>query len=142
MADVKADRQNAKGSLIEAFSAFGGDALRDVWLFDQSDHEAMYLRADIERKVSELDVARFVDIERYGFVTRDTYGDLYYAEYEYTVRGFDEFETFRTFLADDEKKIGVFASFDRREGGYDYAELDETIAGVVADHPTEAFAPE
>jgi hypothetical protein len=113
-----------------------------VWLFDQDDHEALFVRDDVEQKVAELDVPVFVDNERYGYVTRDTYRDLYYAEYEYTVRGFDEFEQFRTFLADREEKIGVFASFDRRDDGYDYGELDGEIADVVGDRPVEAFAPE
>lgn len=133
---------DAKDALVDVFSAFGDDALRDVWLFDQDDHEAMYLREDVERKVADLDVPVFVDNERYGYITRDTYGNLYYATYEYTVRGFDEFEQFRTFLATDDVKVGVFASFDCRDGGYDFGELHESISAVVSEHSGGAFVPE
>jgi hypothetical protein len=135
-------RRDGKRALVEAFSTFGDDALRDVWLFDQDDHEAMYLREDVEQKIADLDVSRFVDNERYGYVTRDTYADLHYTSYEYTVRGFEGYEQFRTFLANDEVKVGVFASFDRRDGGYDFGDLHESISGVVADYPIEVFAPE
>ncbi|WP_115862695.1 DUF7522 family protein [Halorussus litoreus] len=141
MGDGSSSRDGAKGRLVDAFSAFGGDALRDVWLFDKDSHERMYLRDDVERKVADVDVPRFVDNERYGYVTRDTYADLYYADYEYTVRGFDEFEQFRTFLSDDSAGIGVFASFDPVGDGYNYRRLHETIAGVVADHAIEDFVP-
>jgi hypothetical protein len=134
-------RGDPKEALVEAFSAFGSDALRDVWLFDQRDHEALYLRDDVARKITDIDVPRFVDNERYGYVTRDTYSDLYYADYEYTVRGFDGFEQFRTFLADGEVKIGVFASLDPRDGGYDFGALDADVSAVVGDYPIEAFEP-
>ncbi|MFC7080261.1 DUF7522 family protein [Halorussus caseinilyticus] len=134
--------RDAKRALVEAFSAFGTDALRDAWLFDQHAYEGLYLREDVEEKVADLDVPRFVDNERYGYVARDAYDDLYYASYEYTVRGFDGFEQFRTFLDDADRKLGVFASFDRRDGGYDFGALHETVEGVVDDHPTDEFAPD
>ena len=142
MGDVDEGQCGAKDALVEAFSSFGGDALRDVWLFDRGSHEVMYLRDDVERKLSDVDVAKFVDNERYGYITRDTYGDLYYADYKYTVRGFDEFELFRTFLSEDDDRIGTFASFDPTQGRCDYRMLYETIGDVVADYPIEAFAPE
>lgn len=142
MGDVNEGQYGAKDALVEAFSSFGSDALRDVWLFDQNGHEGVYLRDDIERKLSDVDVAKFVDNERYGYVTRETYGDLYYADYEYTVRGFDEFELFRTFLSEGDDRIGTFASFDPAERGCDYRTLHDTICDVVADYPIEAFAPE
>jgi len=142
MGDVNEGQYGPKDALVEVFSSFGSDALRDVWLFDQRGHEEIYLRDDIERKLSEVDVAKFVDNERYGYVTRDTYADLYYADYKYTVRGFDEFELFRTFLSEGDDRIGTFASFDPTEGGCDYRTLYETIGDLVADYPIEAFAPE
>jgi hypothetical protein len=139
--DNRERREDGKKALVEAFSAFDPDALRDVWLFDQHDHEALYLRDDVARKIADIDVPRFVDNERYGYVTRDTYSDLYYTDYEYTVRGFDGFEQFRTFLADDEEKIGVFASFDCRDGGHDFGALDAAVSEVVADYALDAFDP-
>ncbi|PSQ47544.1 hypothetical protein BRD15_06965 [Halobacteriales archaeon SW_6_65_15] len=135
-------RPGGKRALVEAFDSFGGDALRDVWLFDQKGHESMYLRADVERKIDDIDVSTFVDNERYGYVTRDTYADLHYTSYEYTVRGFEGYEQFRTFLTNGEAKVGIFASFDRRDGGYDFGQLQESIATVVADYPIEDFVPE
>lgn len=134
--------RGAKRALVEAFSAFGGDSLRDVWLFDQTGHEAMYVRDDVERKIADQNVAKFIDNERYGYVTRQTYGDLHYAAYEYTVRGFDTYEQFRTFLAEDERKVGVFASFDRRDGGYDFGRLYDDVTAVAAESSTDALAPE
>lgn len=142
MGDDNSERRgDGKAALVEAFSAFGSDALRDVWLFDQHDHEALYLRDDVAQKIADIDVPRFVDNERYGYVTRDTYSDLYYTDYDYTVRGFDGFEQFRTFLADGDEKIGVFSSFDCRVGGYDFGALSDAISGVVADHSFDAFEP-
>ncbi|WP_435178857.1 DUF7522 family protein [Halorussus sp. AFM4] len=135
-------RRDAKAALVDAFSIFEGDALRDVWLFDQRDHEELYVREDVCDKITDVDVSRYVDNERYGYVTRDTYSDLHYASYEYTVRGFDGYEQFRTFLDCADARVGVFASFDRREGGYDFGALHDAIEDVVADHPPAAFAPE
>ena len=134
--------RDAKRTLVEAFSAFGDDALRDAWLFDQHAYEGLYLREDVEEKVADLDVPRFVDNERYGYVTRDIYSDLYYASYEYTVRGFDDFEQFRTFLLGEDRRVGLFASFDRREGGYDFGALSERLSTVAGEYAVEAFAPE
>jgi hypothetical protein len=142
MGDEETERREAKRALVEAFSTFGSDALRDVWLFDQQGHERLYVRDDVAEKVADLDVPRFVDNERYGYVTRDTYRDLYYADYTYTVRGFDGFEQFRTFLCEGDRRIGAFGSFDRREGGYDFGGLNDALTEVVADYSFDAFAPE
>ncbi|WP_128478305.1 DUF7522 family protein [Halorussus pelagicus] len=143
MGDENAERRpEAKRALVEAFSTFENDALRDVWLFDQRNHERLYLRDDVAEKIADLDVPRFLDNERYGYITRDIYRDLYYADYAYTVRGFGEFEQFRTFLTGDDRKIGAFASFDRRQGGYDFGALDDDIDDVVAAYPLDAFVPE
>ena len=43
---------------------------------------------------------------------------------------------------DENSRVGVFASFDRREGGYDFGDLHETVSSVLADRPVEAFAPD
>ena len=133
---------NGKSALVEAFASFGGDALRDVWLFDQSSYESLYLRDDVGEKIADVDVATFVDNERYGYVTRETYADLHYTSYEYTVRGFGEYEQFRTFLAEDDRKIGLFASFDRRPGGYNFGDLQTSVDGLLEEYPTATFVPE
>ena len=133
---------DGKSALVDAFAFEGGDALRDVWLFDQSSYESLYLRDDVAEKIADVDVATFVDNERYGYVTRETYADLHYTSYEYTVRGFDEYEQFRTFLAEGERKIGLFASLDRCPEGYNFGSLHASVEQLLEEYPTEAFVPE
>ena len=58
------------------------------------------------------------------------------------VRGFDGFEQFRTFLSAGDEKIGVFASFDRREGGYDFGTLYRDIRSIVDENVVASFVPE
>jgi hypothetical protein len=128
--------------LLGVFRGFGGRALRDVWLFDERAFERVYVRDDVAEAIADgdLDVERFVDNERYGFVTRQTYESLYYADYGYTVRGLSSFEQFRTFLCD--QPIGVFASFDLADDGYDYRQLDESVQELALELGPETFAPE
>ncbi|SFR53012.1 hypothetical protein SAMN04487947_1987 [Halogeometricum rufum] len=128
--------------LLGVFRDFGGRALRDVWLFDERAFERVYVRDDVAEAIADgdLDVERFVDNERYGFVTRQTYESLYYADYGYTVRGLSSFEQFRTFLCD--QPIGVFASFDLADDGYDYRQLDESVQELALELGPETFAPE
>lgn len=134
---------SGKGVLVDTFREFGGDDLRDVWLFDQTHHESLLVREDVAANLEDVDVSRYVENERYGYITRDTYSMLHYATYEYTIRGFDEYEQFRTFLQNgDEFKVGVFASFDQQPGGRDYQELQRQLDEVVADYPISAFEPE
>ncbi|WP_458190289.1 DUF7522 family protein [Haladaptatus sp. NG-WS-4] len=127
-----------KDVLVSAFAEFGGERLRDIWLFDQTDYEVLYLRDDVETKLEDVDVSKYVDNERFGFVTRDTYDQLYYASYRYTVRGFDDFEQFGMFFSDDERNVGVFASFDQRLSGYDYESLFRHMTDIASgyDVPT------
>ncbi len=133
---------DATDRLVAVFQTFGGDALRDVWLFDQWTYEQLYAREDIDGVLDELDIERFVDNERYGYVTRNTYESLYYADYEYTIRGFTSFEQFRMFLSNEETRIGVFASFDRQTStGYDFGSLHGDIQSVADDYPLVEFTP-
>jgi len=85
-----------------------GDSLRDVWVFGERRTRALYLRDDVEEALADHDTEPYIDNERYGYITRETYENLTYASYEYTVRGFDSFETFRTFVSD----VGVLVSYD------------------------------
>ncbi|SFR57976.1 DUF7522 family protein [Halogeometricum limi] len=126
--------------LLDVVQEFGGDALRDVWLFDEHTSERVYVRADVAETISEegLDVERFIDNERYGFVTRRTYESLYYADYGYTVRSLSSFELFRTFLGDE--PLGVFVSFDPKEGCYDYNRLNDSIGSLVDELGATAFS--
>lgn len=136
-----APEDDAKTALASVFSEFGGESLRDVWLFDQSAFEALYLREDVAEKLETVDVARFVDNERYGFVTRDTYDQLYYASYQYTARGFDDFEQFRTFFGENGYRLGVFASFDQRDGGYEFATLNERVEETASRYELSSVTP-
>jgi hypothetical protein len=133
---------DATDTLVATFRSFGEDALRDVWVFDQWTHQKLYTRDDVEARLDSLDVEGVIDNERYGYITRDTYESLYYAEYAYTVRGFSSFELFRTFLVDDEGRVGIIASFDRRTGGYDFPALSTEIQTVLDDHSVTEFVPE
>ena len=83
---------DATDSLLATVRAFGDDSLRDVWLFDQWTHERLFVRDDVAERLADVDVKGFVDNERYGYVTRDTYEAIWYSEYRYTVRGFESFE--------------------------------------------------
>ncbi len=131
-----------KEALVSAFAEFGGESLRDIWLFDQSDFETLYLRDDVAAKLEEIDVSKFVDNERYGFVTRDTYDQLYYASYQYTVRGFDDFEQFRMFFSGDDRNVGVFASLDQQTGGHDYEALFQHVRDVAIGYEISSLVPE
>ncbi|SFK88672.1 hypothetical protein SAMN04487950_1646 [Halogranum rubrum] len=132
---------DATEALVATFQSFGEGALRDVWLFDQWTHQNLYLRADIESQLSDLDVDAFIDNERYGYITRDTYESLYARDYDYTVRGFASSELFRTFFADDDTRIGVLAGFDRREGGYDFAALSAELQTILDEYSVTELVP-
>ncbi|SDM35638.1 hypothetical protein SAMN04487949_1391 [Halogranum gelatinilyticum] len=131
----------ATATLVATVRTFGGEALRDVWLFDQWTHQKLYARDDVEDRLDNLDVTSFIDNERYGYITRDTYESLYYADYDYTVRGFSSFELFRTFLTDDDARVGVLASFDRTEGGYDFGTLSAEVQAILDEYPVSEFTP-
>ncbi|WP_255149941.1 DUF7522 family protein [Halorarius halobius] len=99
---------DATDEFTAVFREFAGTGLRDVWSFDVESERCLYIRRDVAERLEGHDPARYIDNERYGFITRHTYDDLTYADYEYTVRGFDEFTTFRTFF----DGFGVLASVD------------------------------
>ncbi|MEE6208949.1 hypothetical protein U3A55_02105 [Salarchaeum sp. III] len=136
-------RQSTPGkeALYAVVEAFGGDALRDLWVFDGDTQEPLFIREDVADELSETNAERYIDNERYGFVTRETYDNLHYAEFYYTVRGFDTFEQYRTFVSRDGERVGVLCSFDRRDGGYDFADLTERIPSELADYPLSDLLP-
>ncbi|MFC4359093.1 hypothetical protein ACFO0N_14175 [Halobium salinum] len=126
--------------LVEVVRAFGGDELRDVWLFDQWTHQRLFVRRDVADVLDDVDIDVCIDNERYGFVTRETYETLYYADYEYTLRGFSEFVQFRTFLDDGETRVGVIASFDR-SGGLDPGTLYADLTDLREEFAVSEFTP-
>ncbi|MGM0591706.1 MAG: DUF7522 family protein [Halobacteriota archaeon] len=127
--------------LVATFLDFGGDSLRTVWVFDQTTHERLYVREDVSASMGNDRVRKFVDNERYGYITRSTYESLYDCDYSFTVRGFDSFELFRTFIATDAKAVGVFAGFDAIEDGYDFGSLNREIQENTADISPDGFFP-
>lgn len=130
-----------KSRLLDTTRAFGGAALRDLHVFTTEDHEAIYLRDDVEDHISDVSLEKYIDNERYGYVTRATYEDLHYTEYRYTVRGFAGFEQFRTFLGPD-RNLGVLASFDQGSDHEGWLALQERLEAVVAEGGVEALLPE
>ena len=116
---------DASGSFLDLFEGFAGDALRDVWVFDEDGQECLYIRNDVSTRLDGHDPERYIDNERYGFITRRTYDELTYASYQYTVRGFDEFTTFRTFLGE----FGVLASVDSG-ADHDFGELFDRLCAT------------
>lgn len=131
----------AKSRLVSVIETFAGEYLRDIWVLDQRTQESLYVRDDVAENIADVDVERYMDNERFGFVTRDTYNQLHYSEFAYTLRGFDTWELFRTFLVEDGAKVGVLCSLDRREGGFDYSRLNEEVHALVEEFDIEAFAP-
>ncbi|QDX41855.1 hypothetical protein FQU85_09600 [Salarchaeum sp. JOR-1] len=127
--------------MFAVVETFGGGALRDLWVFDGDTQEPLFIREDVADELADADAERYIDNERYGFVTRETYDNLHYAEFYYTVRGFDTFEQYRTFVSRGDERVGVLCSFDRREGGYDFADLTELLADELADYPLAELRP-
>lgn len=119
------------GPLLARVRSFAGDALRDCWVIDLEGETLLYIRDDVAERVEAFDPGPYIDNERYGFITRDVYEDLSYAHYQYTVRGFDEFEQFRTFPGAE--PVGVLVSVDRTGERYDFGALYDAIEAVVDD---------
>jgi hypothetical protein len=119
-----------QSTFLTAFRDFAGDALRDVWVFDETDLHCLYIREDVAASLEDHDPARYIDNERYGFITRRTYENLTYASQQYTVRGFTEFTQFRTFLPRSERDgvFGVLASLDPEP--YDFQSLYDALCGA------------
>lgn len=129
-----------KDELVEICRSYGGDRLRDVWIFTADAEESVYLRDDLEAKLDGVDVDQFIDAERYGYIERDTYEALYYAEYEYTLRGMDEFDQYRTFLGDRSNRIGLMLSFDTN-GEIDYRALTDDLRTLYERYGPDELSP-
>ena len=138
---VGGDDTGAKSALVSVVEGFGGGSLRDLWVLDERTQEPLYVRDDIAKNIEDVDVERYMDNERFGFVTRDTYNQLHYSTFAYTLRGFDTWELFRTFLVEDGDKVGVLCSLDRREGGFDYSRLNEEIHDLLESFDVTDFSP-
>jgi hypothetical protein len=126
--------------MVDAVEGVAGSALRDVWVFDQEIERCLYIREDVEAALEGHEPERYIDNERYGYITRQTYEELTYTSYRYTVRGFDEFETFRTFLRDgDGNRFGVLTSTDTDDAP-DYETLYGALTAASGDVTFDAMA--
>jgi hypothetical protein len=136
---------DATERLVGVVRRFGGDATRDVWVFDQATHELLFARPDVADSLDRELMDRAIDDERYGFVTRNTFESLYDTGYAFTVRGFDGFDQYRTFVgaADERNDVGVLARFDetRPDGEIDYRALHEAVSALVDEVGVRAVAP-
>ena len=138
---VRSDVGDAKAALVDAAEAAIGDRLRDVWVLDQRTQEALFLREDVAERISDVDVEKHLDNERYGFVTRETYDLLHYSEFRYTHRGFDTWELFRTFVDDGDQQVGVVVGVDADGTNYDFGALTDDVHAVADEHGVAALAP-
>lgn len=118
--------------LVAVLRDADGDSLRDAWLFDEQGYEPVYVRSDVRAQIADVDVERYIDNERYGYITRDTYESLHYTDYEYTVRGFDEFVQYRTFLPAGDDRVGLMASYDP-DTPVDFKRLTARLTEVAHD---------
>jgi hypothetical protein len=130
-----------KAALVEMLRDAIGDNLRDVWVLDQRTQEPLYLREDVVDRIEDINEEKFLDNERYGFVTRQTYNLLHYSEFRYTHRGFDTWELFRTFVVDGDTQVGVLVGVDSDGTNYDFAALTDDIHAVADDHGVDALIP-
>ncbi|WP_336037349.1 DUF7522 family protein [Halobacterium yunchengense] len=134
--------EGGKAALVDALRDDLGENLRDVWVLDQRAQQPLFLRADVAEKIDDVDVEKHLDNERYGFVTRQTYDLLHYSEFQYTHRGFDTWELFRTFLSADGTQVGVLVGVDSDGTNYDFGALTATIRALGDEYGVAAFAPD
>jgi hypothetical protein len=121
----------SESAITSVFNTAAGTHLRDVWTFDRESETCLFMREDVRALTDDQDLRPFIDNERYGYITRLTYEALAHATYQYTVRGFDGFETFRTFLqTEDGEVVGVMASVDATTD-VDYSALYEDLVGLA-----------
>ena len=91
--------------LISVCRTATGDELRSITYFTADDYEQLYLRSDLER---DADIDRFVENERLGFTSQQTYGDSELGEYEFTIRVFEWGYVTRVIVGDH----GVYVTTD------------------------------
>lgn len=137
----QSELDGAKAALVELLVDAIGENLRDVWVLDQRTQEPLYLREDVAERVDDINVEKFLDNERYGFVTRQTYNLLHYSEFRYTHRGFDTWELFRTFVVDSETQVGVLVGLDSDGTNYDFTAYTDEIHDIADEYGVDAFVP-
>jgi hypothetical protein len=103
-----------------------GDRLRAIAFFTPTDQRLVYLRDDIESTES-LDT--FVENERYGFETQDSYDDPELGDYRSTIRIFEQGYLTRVIVGDH----AVFVTTDEMEIKR-FRDLTEAAESILAEH--------
>jgi len=103
--DTTPEKQGGQGPTLEEqivsiCRTTVGDGLRSVILFTEEDHDILYMRRDLEKMGEAVRTVKeqFVDNERLGFDSRETYDELMVdpdtepdiGEYEFTIRVFSQ----------------------------------------------------
>jgi len=134
------ERTSGRSALLTAVREQCDASLRDVRVLDRDSHDALFVRPDVRERLDDVALDRYLDNERLGYLSHDTYEGLHYAEFRYTVRGFDCFTQFRTFLRDGEERIGVLVGVDAGTDT-DFDALFERIAAVAEEFGTASLTP-
>lgn len=111
--------------LVSAARTAIGDELRSAVYFTADECEQVYLREGLER---EADVERFVDNERLGFSSQQTYGHTELGDYQFTIRAFDHGYLTRVVAGDH----GVFVTTDGMSIDR-FEEVATALRGVLGD---------
>ena len=125
-------------SLVSTCRAALGDLLRSVVYFTPEEYELLYLRSDLyggDEERARAVKAEFVENERMGFTSDETYGKLAdedaepgVGDYQFTVRGFSRGFVNRVIVGDR----GVLLTTDDLDIG-EFEELAVTIRKMLAD---------
>ena len=102
-----------------------GDDLRSIVYFTPDDYEQIYLRGDLARGA---DLSHFVENERLGFRSQQTYGDTELGEYQFTIRVFEWGYITRTIVGDH----GVFVTTDPLKMD-EFTEIKTAVRTVLKD---------
>lgn len=112
--------------LLSACRTTIGDELRSLTYFTPDDYEHLYLRDDLERSEESH---RFVENERMGFTSHETYEWSELGEYHYTIRIFDEGYVVRVIVGDR----GAYATTDALTMER-FDEAAEAMREILASH--------
>lgn len=103
-----------------------GDSLRSIVYFTPDAFEQIYLRNDLERGA---DVEAFVENERLGFRSQETYGDTELGEYQFNIRVFEWGYITRAIVGDQ----GVFVTTDPLDMT-EFEEVETAVRKVLMEH--------
>ncbi len=103
-----------------------GDELRSITYFTPDSYDHVYLREDLERGENKL---AFVETERAGFTSQQTYAWSELGDYDYTIRVFKNGYLVRVI----EGEQGVYVTTDALTMNA-FDELAEAVGEVLREH--------